>query len=118
MFSVMTVELGFGIAGFLAVSSSYPYGVREEGAAVCVLISVFILVSWMMTIVFFTRKSARIRAARLVNDATLQAAKILSEATDKSLALCSLDAGRCRSCGNPRTGKFCPKCGTPAQPAA
>ena len=36
---------------------------------------------------------------------------ILNDATEKSLALCSLDSGRCDHCGNPRTGRFCPKCG-------
>ena len=40
-----------------------------------------------------------------------KAGQILSEASDRALALCSLDGGRCRQCGNPRTGRYCPKCG-------
>ena len=30
----------------------------------------------------------------------------------KALALSSLDGGRCLQCGNPRTGRYCPKCGS------
>lgn len=120
MLSIMIVELGAGIAGFLGVSSCYTnsYRMDEGGIAACVMIAVGIVVSWLVTIAFFVRASSRAKARRMVDEATRQAARILSDATDKALALCSLDAGRCRQCGSPRTGKFCPKCGSPGEVAA
>ena len=114
MFSVMLIELGCGIASILAVSSNYPYGLREEGVAGIVMIVVAIIVSWLLTIAFFVRKSSRLAAERLVDDAKREAGRILSEATERALALCSLDGAQCPACGNPRTGKFCPKCGATA----
>jgi hypothetical protein len=111
MFSIMIIELGCGISGLLGVNSNYPRRMDEAGIAGCVMIVAVTIVSWLITIAIFIRKSSRTKAARIVDDARLQAARILSEATDKSLALCSLDSGRCIHCGNPRTGRFCPKCG-------
>lgn len=111
MFSFMILELGLGIAAILGVVSLYPYQIREDGIAGIVMIVVGILVSWLVTIAFFIRKSSREKAARIVAEARTQAAGILADATEKALALCSLEGGKCRQCGNPRTGKFCPKCG-------
>ena len=116
MFSVMIFELGLGIAGFLGVNSLYPYRFDEAGIALCVLIAVAMVVSWLLTIAFFLRKSSRAKANRIVEDSRLAAAAILSKATDQAMLLCNLDGGRCKKCGNPRTGKFCPKCGTTGEP--
>ena len=118
MFSVMVIELGLGIAAILGVASHYPYQWNESGIATCVMIVAGILVSWMLTIAFFVRKSSRAKAGRLVDDAKIQAAKILGDAAEKALALCGLERGKCPRCGNPRTGKFCPKCGTPGESVA
>jgi hypothetical protein len=119
MLSFMILELGLGIAAILGVVSMYPYQMREDGIAGIVMIVVGILIAWLMTIAFFVRKSSREKAARIVADARQQAAAILADATEKALALCSLDGGKCRQCGNPRTGKFCPKCGADGEaPAA
>jgi hypothetical protein len=117
MFSVMILELALGIAGLLGVSSMYPHRMDESGIAGCVMIVAGILVAWLITLALFVRKSSRARAGRMIDDAKSQAAKILADATDKALALCSLDAGKCRQCGNPRTGKFCPKCGAVGESA-
>ena len=111
MLSFMVLEVGLGIAAILGVLSMYPYQIREDGIAGIVMIVVAIAVSWLLTIAFFVRKSSRAKAARIVADARAQAAAILADATEKALALCSLEGGKCRQCGNPRTGKFCPKCG-------
>jgi hypothetical protein len=118
MFSVLIVELGLGIALFLAVGSNYPYRLDEGGIALCVLIAVAMIVSWLMTIAYFIRKSSRAKAKRIVEEARLEAAAILSSATDRAAVLCNLDGGRCKQCGNPRTGKFCPKCGATGEPTA
>ena len=75
MFSVMVFELGLGIAAILGVASNYPYQWNESGIAACVMIVAGILVSWMLTIAFFVRKSSRAKAVRLVDDAKIQAAK-------------------------------------------
>lgn len=112
MFGVMVLELGLGIAAILGVVSMYPYRMQLDGVAGCVMLVVGIVVAWLTTIAFFIRKSSRAKATRIVAEARNEAAKILSDATEKALALCSLDGGKCRQCGNPRTGKFCPKCGT------
>ena len=116
MSSVLIIETGIGIALYLAVASNYPYRVDEGGIALCVLISVGMIVSWLWTIAFFVRKSSRAKAKRIVDDAKVEAAAILSNATDRAMVLCNLDGGRCRQCGNPRTGKFCPKCGSTGEP--
>ena len=115
MLSMMVIELGAGIAGIVAVTGEYPYGIRESGIMLIVLIVAGIIVSWLLTIAFFARKSSRAKASRLLDEARIKAAKILGDATDKALALCSMDQGKCDQCGNPRTGNFCPKCG--ARPA-
>ncbi len=114
MFSVIAVELGLGIASLVALVSNYPEQIDGPGAAGCVLIVSAVVVSGLLTIAFFTRKSTRAKAAAVLDEAKTEAAKILADATDKAMALCSLDAGKCRSCGNPRTGKFCPQCGEAA----
>jgi hypothetical protein len=112
MFSLMLLEAGLGIAGIIGVVSIYsPYEIREAGIAGIVMLSVGIAIFWLLTIAFFIRKSSREKAARIVADARKEAAAILADATEKALALCSLEGGKCRQCGNPRTGKFCPKCG-------
>ena len=118
MLSVMVVELGAGIAGLLGVTSAYPYRMDEGGIAGCVVIVVAIIASWLLTIAFFVRKSSRAKARRIVDEARSEAAKVLGEATERALALCSLDGGRCSQCGNPRTGRFCPKCGKAGEAAA
>ena len=117
MLSFMILELGLGIASILGVVSMYPYNMREDGIAGIVMIVVAIAVSWLLTIAFFVRKSSRAKAVRIVADARNEAGRILADATEKALALCSLDGGKCRQCGNPRTGKFCPKCGADGEPA-
>jgi len=120
MFAVMTLELGAGIAAILATTSNYssPYMHSQraelECTAICIAIGAAVIVCWLLTIAVALRKSARAKANRIVDEARAEAARILGEATEKALALSSLDAGRCRHCGNPRTGKFCPKCGQPA----
>jgi hypothetical protein len=114
MISIMIAELGAGIAGILSVVMDSRGGPDTGGAIALVAIIGGVLVSWLVTIAFFVRKSSRAKAARIVDDARVQAGRILAEATEKSLALCSLDGGRCGSCGNPRTGRFCPKCGKSA----
>ncbi|MCY2955362.1 MAG: hypothetical protein NTU53_25830 [Planctomycetota bacterium] len=120
MFAVMALELGAGIAAILATISqySYPsaYNQRDqvECTAICVSIGAGVVMAWLLTMAFTLRKSARAKANRMLDEARGEAARILGEATEKALALSSLDAGRCRHCGNPRTGKFCPKCGHPA----
>src|SRR2546421_12842688 len=104
MFSVMILELAAGIAGILAVTSEYRHGPDEAGVAACVAIVGGILVSWLLTIAYFVRQSSRAKARRIIDEARMEAARILGEATEKALGLCSLDGGRCGHCGNPRTG--------------
>jgi uncharacterized membrane protein len=115
MLSLMVVELGAGIAGIVGVCGEYPFGLGESGISLIVVIVAAIVVSWLLTIAFFARASSRAKANRLLDEARIKAAKILGDATDKALALCSMDQGKCDQCGNPRTGNFCPKCG--ARPA-
>ncbi len=110
--SLLIVELGGGIASLIGVASMYPYRMDEGGIAACVGIVVGTLTIWLLTIAFFIRNAPKVKIARMMNDARTEAAKIVADATDKALALCSLDAGQCKQCGNPRTGKFCPKCGS------
>jgi hypothetical protein len=123
MFSVMILETGLGVAGILGTIGSFHGREPDEGGiAAIVMIVCGIAISWLITIALFVRKSSREKARRIVADAQAKAAQILAEAADRSLALCSLDGGRCEQCGNPRTGRFCPKCGkaggvTPAAPA-
>src|SRR5258706_3989327 len=111
MFAIMIFELGCGIAAILGVVSMYPYRMEESGIAGIVMIVVGVIIGWLTTLAIFIRKSSRAKAVRIIDQARLQAAAILNDATEKSLALCSLDSGRCDHCGNPRTGRFCPKCG-------
>lgn len=54
-------------------------------------------------------------AREIINRANAEATRLLAEAADKAMALSSLDRGKCRHCGNPRTGRFCPKCGRSAE---
>lgn len=118
MFSMMVLELVLGIAGILMVVSLYSHRFDMEGVAGIVMLVAGILIAWLVTVAFFVRTSARARAARLVQDARVEAGRILADATERALALCSLDAGRCARCGNPRTGEFCPSCGNAGTPAA
>jgi hypothetical protein len=117
MLSFMIAELAGGIAAILGVCSQYPYRVDEAGIAGCVCIVAGILVCCMITIAYFTRSASRNKVRRIMDEAKAEAARIVSEAADKAMALCSLDAGKSRQCGNPRTGRFCPKCGAAAQSA-
>jgi len=112
--SVLIFEIACGIAALCALVGQYPYRINEEGAAGCVMIVAGTLVTMLMTLALFSRGAAKSRSRRLVDEARIASARILGEATDKALALCSLDAGRCKQCGNPRTGKFCPRCGAAA----
>ncbi|MGA2499154.1 MAG: hypothetical protein ABSH20_15550 [Tepidisphaeraceae bacterium] len=59
-------------------------------------------------------EGAQNSAAGIIARANQEAARLLADAAEKAMALSSLDRGKCQSCGNPRTGKFCPKCGRPA----
>ena len=59
-------------------------------------------------------EDAQNSAAGIIARANQEAARLLGEAAEKAMSLSSLDRGQCPSCGNPRTGKFCPKCGRPA----
>jgi hypothetical protein len=118
MCSFMLLELGLGIAAIVGVTESYPYRMDGGGIAGCVLLSIAIPMSWLLTIAFFLRQTSRAKARRLIDDAEREAARILADASEKALALCSLDGGRCPQCGNPRTGKFCPKCGNAGAPRA
>ena len=117
MFSVLIVQLTAMIVGLLGVSSLYPVRMREGGIAACVAIVTGTVVLWLLTIALFVRGASKGKARRLVEQARIESARILAVATEQALALSSLDAGRCRKCGNPRTGKFCPKCGVPAEAA-
>jgi hypothetical protein len=112
MFSVMILEAGLGVAGILGTIGSYHGRQPDEGGiAGIVMICCGTAMSWLITMAIFVRKSSREKARRIIADAQAKAAQVLAEATDRSLALCSLDGGRCEQCGNPRTGRFCPKCG-------
>lgn len=118
MFSIIILETGLGIAALVGVDSMYPYGIRSDGIAGCVMIVVAMIISWLLTIAFFIRGWSQTRESRIVSDARAQAARILADAAEKALALSSLDGGKCARCGNPRTGKFCPKCGADGVPMA
>ena len=112
MFSVMVLELAAGIAAIVGVMGQYPYyGVDHAGIAGIVMIVAATIVAWLVTIAVTARKSSRAKAVRIIDDAKKEAARILGEATEKALALSGMDGGRCRQCGNPRTGRYCPKCG-------
>ena len=95
MFSIMVGELGVSIALILAVNSNYYGPMDNVGIAGVVMIATGILISWLLTIAAFMRKLPQAKVRRMVDDATQQAAKVLSDTTDKALALCSLTTGRC-----------------------
>ncbi len=59
-------------------------------------------------------EDAQNSAAGIIARANQEATRLLADAAEKAMALSSLDRGKCGACGNPRTGKFCPKCGRPA----
>ena len=118
MFSVIILETGLGIAALVGVDSMYPYQMRGDGIAGCVMIVVGMIIAWLLTIAFFIRGWSHARESRIVSEARAQAARILADAAEKALALSSLDGGKCARCGNPRTGKFCPKCGADGVPLA
>lgn len=117
----MLAELALGIIGFFAVDDAYRFQPWDSGAnSTRVLLGFGVAVGWLATIAIFLRKGSRRNANQIVAQARTEAARILSEATDKALALTSMEYGKCRNCGNPRTGKYCPKCGQAAavgQPA-
>jgi hypothetical protein len=114
MFSFIVLELATGIAAILGVTSNYRRQVDEAGAAGIVMIVAVMIIAWLVTIALSVRGMARTKAAGIIVDARVESARILADATEKALALCSLEGGRCPQCGNPRTGKFCPKCGSQA----
>jgi len=112
MFSFIILETAICIAAILGVASSYPRRIDEAGAAGIVMIVALTLIAWLTTIMLSVRGMSRSKAQRIVAEARIESARILADATEKALALCSLEGGRCNQCGNPRTGKFCPKCGS------
>ena len=116
MFSFMILEVATCIASILGVASLYPRRIDEAGAAGIVMIVALTVVAMLITIALSVRGLPRAKANRIVADARIESARILADATDKALALCSLDGGRCPRCNNPRTGKFCPKCGSAGAP--
>ena len=77
MLSLMVIELGAGIAGIVGVTAEYQYAIREGGIILIVLIVAGIIVSWLLTIAFFARKSSRAKANRLLDEARIKSAKIL-----------------------------------------
>ena len=114
LFGFLVLEIGAAIAILVGIATSYPFTPMDgPGIAGCVLTVAGALFLLLLTIAIFVRGRGAARAKNVVADARAQAARILADATDKALALCSLEGGRCAKCGNPRTGKFCPKCGTP-----
>lgn len=113
MFSFIVLELAIGIASILGVSSRYPRYIDETGAAGIVMIVALMIIAWLITIAVSVRGISSVRARGIIAEARIESARILADATEKALALCSLDGGRCPKCQNPRTGKFCPKCGSP-----
>ena len=114
MFSVLILEIGCAIAVLVGIANTNGYAPLETPAIIgCVLTVAFTLVILLVTIALFVRGRGASRARSIIADARSDAARILSDATEKALALCSLDGPRCPKCGNPRTGKFCPKCGSP-----
>jgi hypothetical protein len=118
MFSVVVLELAGGISAIVGVVGQYQFGIDSAGIAGIVMIVAVTIVALLVTIaVTFGRKSAA-RADRIIEDARKEAARILEEATEKALALSGMDGGRCRQCGNPRTGRFCPKCGVAGESRA
>jgi hypothetical protein len=112
MFSFIVLELGLGIAAILGVNASYPRRIDEAGAAGIVMIVALMIIAWLTTIALSVRGMSRAKGQRIIAEARIESARILADATEKALALCSLEGGRCPQCGNPRTGKFCPKCGS------
>src|SRR4051812_26836030 len=106
MVSIMLLEIAGGISGLVAIDGEYRYRMDSAGIAGCVMVVFSTIVACLLTVAFFLRKSSRAKAASIIQDARIEAAKILSVASDKALALCSLDGGKCQECGNPRTGKF------------
>ena len=116
LLSVMVFEAAVGISNIMDINGRYPYGnMPQRVVGECISWVAGILIVWLLTIAYFTKKSARIKADKMIDDAKLKSAKILSDATEKALALCSLDSGKCLTCGNPRTGRYCPSCGKQAE---
>jgi hypothetical protein len=116
MFSFIILELATCIASILGVASHYPRRIDEAGAAAIVMIVALTIIAFLITIALSVRNLPRAKANRIVADARIESARILADATEKALALCSLEGGRCPQCNNPRTGKFCPKCGAAGAP--
>ena len=111
MFSVIVLETAAGIAAIVGINGEYPYRMDSAGIAGIVMVVAGMIVAWLVTIALTVKKSSRAKAGRIIDDAKKEAARILGEATEKALALSGMDGGRCRQCGNPRTGRYCPKCG-------
>ena len=114
--SFMVFELAVGISNIMEITGRYQnsYNLPQRVVADCICWGAGVIIAWLLTIAFFMRKSTRLRAAKIIEDAKTQSAKILGDATEKALALCSLDSGKCMTCGNPRTGRYCPSCGKQA----
>jgi hypothetical protein len=119
LWAVLLLILGGGIAILCAIN-------REEDAAGIVLVVFASVGAVLITIGFFVggrpklpsdaaaRKlleDAEKSAREIVQRASEEASRMLGDAADKAMSLASLDSGKCKQCGNPRTGKFCPKCG-------
>ena len=111
MFSFIVLEAALCVAAILGVASNYPRRIDEAGAAGVVMIVALTVIAFLVTIALSVRGMSRTRGQRIIAEARIESARILADATEKALALCSLEGGRCPLCGNPRTGKFCPKCG-------
>src|SRR3954467_14481663 len=112
LFCALVLETALAIAAIIGIVSQYPYGTPDgAGGAGIVMMVALMIVFWLGSIAVYVKKSSRYKASSVLLEARAKAAQILAEASDRALALCSLDGGRCRQCGNPRTGRFCPKCG-------
>jgi hypothetical protein len=118
MFSFIVLEVALCIASILGVASNYPRRIDEAGAAGIVMIVALTVIAFLVTIALSVRGMSRTRGQRIIAQARIESARILADATEKALALCSLEGGRCPQCGNPRTGRFCPKCGSQSAIAA
>ena len=118
MFSFIILEAALCVAAILGVASNYPRRIDEAGAAGIVMIVALTVIAFLVTIALSVRGMSRTKGQRIIAEARIESARILADATEKALALCSLEGGRCPQCGNPRTGKFCPKCGSQGASAA
>ncbi|MFI5381512.1 MAG: hypothetical protein ACHRHE_19620 [Tepidisphaerales bacterium] len=117
--AVLALLIGSGIAIVYAINFNYDAAaivmtVSGSGFAILTTIALF-MPRRPSSPAEKTLADAATSAREIVNRANQEAAKLLAEAADKAMALSSLDCGKCKHCGNPRTGKFCPKCGRAAE---